>query len=1786
MSKKLELSLVMALIFALSVPLAFAKSTERRSKPIPVSVVVPAGDMVGQPPKVVTEQPAMGVKYQTSCEDIDPEVGTIIQHDQIGSTYYEYQQNGSMGRMIAVGPGGHRHTILHETRGPYSVYYPRWITYNCKDTLDSWLYGSVGYRVNGGTGINAGYANIALLHDGREVVIYHTTGEDEDWGTRMSIGDEGYVCNSGNIFYAKYDIPDASGATELGMWPKEAVKYDADVGTDYIHVVMTEGKMYGGNQRLLYVRCHVLSDGNPTTPDPLLCETPSGQLGVDTTSWVLPPYPTIPPLPQTRNVAYFGECPNVAGQYPNTISAVVVASPVSRKVAIVFTNKREAGTNQYNNDVFYFESTNNGIEWFPQFGGTWPPTQANGMLHNITNYPTDVRERAYTDVAACYDYNDSLHIVWTAAWYDSVIGQTSNDANLYHWSKATGISMIASGYWGGTNPGYCNRNISKMSISAMDTIYHPGGNPDSVYLYCIWTQFDTGDNSANSYTNGEVYGSGSFDGGNTWGGIYNLTNTKTPNCAPGSCLSEHWSSLAQTMYNGDLHIQYICDRDPGWAIGDYPSQWMDNPAMYLHLSAWPVTRVPRVYYRIDSPNRWYGPPLKIAPWGSQTLPFELFNIGNDNLHYWLQSDNPQIQVSVNPEGWIVPRASVTVEAIVEGYPNRFIDGNLTLQTNEGGGKSYQLPVQAIVANDYFECPYDPQTYNILENGVLCLYTNANGQEWIHDIGTFPGEKYEVFFNGGTIVATTQAGDTLVGRYMGENDQHAGAREKLYINDYNDHWILYTRNVFMHDLNPPADTKWWWWEMSQEIVFFKNNATEARKHLVIKYVTAERHDPPSWWPTHPPFTGYEDTYVGMAMDINCPWGDWWWIYNRNRAGNWAGYDDGKNIAWQRGWTVGGYPWPPYDNYYCGIALADPTASLVPYGAHNVRSDVYLYPQVPWGWKDGELYQLASTSGNTVQAPDSSVDRAQVLTAQKINAGNDPNARVSFTVVEVVAPGGLEQLQAYVDTARAWVQSQPSVTANFCGSPDSGYKPLSVQFTDLSTGWPTSWHWDFGDGKTDMVKDPIHTYTDAGDFDVRLIASNSTSSDTIIKPNYITVFDTLTVDFTAQPTHGRKPLNVAFQSIFNHTPYNVKWYFGDGQTSNQLNPIHKYTGFGNYDVKLVAELFGYKDSLTKEDYIRVSDIKAEFASNKRCGSVPLDVTFSDSSTSSYAITNWYWDFGDGDTSSQQNPIHQFTSTEAFDITLIVSDSIGADTLKKQGYITTQDSVSADFIGLPNSGKSPLTVMFEPVLEGIANQYFWDFGDGDTSSLRNPIHTYTTQGKYDVKLRVRLELDDCDQVDSMIKEDYVVVHDLEAKFSANPTAGIKSLTVQFTDSSSGNPDTWFWDFGDRNTSTAQNPSHQYDTAGVYDVFLRVSNPLGVDSLLKLDYILVTDTPYTDLSGEIYSFGGRRGFSLLYYFVWTNIGSIPAENCTLKILRPSEMTFYGVYAGIIRTGTYSGYNFSGDTIIIPLATVTPSNYCGGYVTVYGNLPATVPIGRTLVCQMWSSSTTPDQNYSNNYVMHRLVVTGSIDPNDKLASPEGEGTSHSIEPDQRLAYTIQFENKPEATAEAIYIRVVDTLDQDLDWGTLAIGASSHPEKCDYEFDPYTGVIVWFCDSIMLPPNQNPPEGEGYFTFSISPKPELVEGTEISNKAWIRFDYNEWLQAPEEGPVIRTIRYPFIYGDANKDGKINSADVAYLINYLFIGGPAPQPWEAGDANCDGKINSADVAYLINYLFIGGPQPGC
>lgn len=610
------------------------------------------------------------------------------------------------------------------------------------------------------------------------------------------------------------------------------------------------------------------------------------------------------------------------------------------------------------------------------------------------------------------------------------------------------------------------------------------------------------------------------------------------------------------------------------------------------------------------------------------------------------------------------------------------------------------------------------------------------------------------------------------------------------------------------------------------------------------------------------------------------------------------------------------------------------------------------------------------------------------------------------------------------------------------------------------------------------------------------------------------------------------------------------------------------------------------------------EVRFTAVPRCGGVPLTVSFTDESIPANTLTGWYWNFGDGTTSSEQNPTHEYTQVGVFDVTLEISDGALTDALVKQDYVTTQDAVSADFMGYPTDIEPGQTVVFDPVLQGVANEYLWDFGDGQTSTEPNPIHTYNSVGLFDVTLTVRLFLDGCDQQDSHTKTQYVKVSNIDARFNGVPTAGTVPLVVQFTDQSLGTPVSWFWEFGDGTTSSLQNPTHQYNDVGHYDVKLTVNDGIFEDSRLKLGYIFV-DQQHTDLAAEICTNGARPGFDTYYYFVWTNVGTYPAAGSEMRIRLPYQVEFIDLWAQCSAangyTGTYSGFTFDGDDIVVPLEVIDPTPWYGGYIMTHVYLPETVPLGELLTCEMWLSSGTADSDMSNNHAVLIHEVIGSIDPNDKSATPLGEGDAKKIDADQRLAYLIQFENKPEATAEAIYVRVVDTLDPNLDWSTLALGAMSHPGVCDWDFDPINGILSWFCDNIMLPPNVNPPEGEGYFNYSITPKPGLPKGTEITNTAWIRFDYNAWLQAPEDGAVVRTITYGCCQGrvgDSNQSGEDEPtiSDIAVMIDHLFISNVPLVCYAEADINQSGgddplpsDITISDVSMLIDYLFISGPQ---
>jgi PKD repeat protein len=149
--------------------------------------------------------------------------------------------------------------------------------------------------------------------------------------------------------------------------------------------------------------------------------------------------------------------------------------------------------------------------------------------------------------------------------------------------------------------------------------------------------------------------------------------------------------------------------------------------------------------------------------------------------------------------------------------------------------------------------------------------------------------------------------------------------------------------------------------------------------------------------------------------------------------------------------------------------------------------------------------------------------------------------------------------------------PTLSAGFTAAPVSGQVPLSVQFTDTSSGNPASWAWDFGDGGTSTLENPSHTYTLPGLFGVRLTVRSGSGSDTEYRNQVVTVTETAQAPdaiFTASSLSGIAPLAVQFTDRSTGNPTSWAWAFGDGATSSSRNPAHTYTNPGTYLVQLTV------------------------------------------------------------------------------------------------------------------------------------------------------------------------------------------------------------------------------------------------------------------------------------------------------------------------------------------------------------------------------------------------------------------------------------------------------------------------------------------------------------------------------------------------------------------------------------------------------------------------------------------
>jgi len=330
------------------------------------------------------------------------------------------------------------------------------------------------------------------------------------------------------------------------------------------------------------------------------------------------------------------------------------------------------------------------------------------------------------------------------------------------------------------------------------------------------------------------------------------------------------------------------------------------------------------------------------------------------------------------------------------------------------------------------------------------------------------------------------------------------------------------------------------------------------------------------------------------------------------------------------------------------------------------------------------------------------------------------------------------------------------ADISAPSNTGLSPLKVKFLDQSTGVPTSWLWDFGDGTTSTLQRPAHSYASSGAYTVSLTVANELGVDTTVRTDYVLV-DVIppVASFSGTPVQGLSPMIVDFaDESTGGIPDTWDWDFGDGGTSTAPQPSHTYTASGIYDVTLtVANAYG-SDTFTRTAYVAVDFIPpvADFSGTPTSGVSPYVVNFTDESTAG-APGTWSWYFGDGGVSAAQNPSHTYTVDGTYTVTLTVSNPWGSDMKTRIGYVQVAlgKPILANFVGTPTTGTAPLTVDFTDLTIGYPVTWSWLFGDGGSSTLQNPTYTYTTPGLYNVILEVTDGLGDDDNIEL---EDYILV------------------------------------------------------------------------------------------------------------------------------------------------------------------------------------------------------------------------------------------------------------------------------------------------------------------------------------------------------------------------------------------------------------------------------------------------
>ena len=386
---------------------------------------------------------------------------------------------------------------------------------------------------------------------------------------------------------------------------------------------------------------------------------------------------------------------------------------------------------------------------------------------------------------------------------------------------------------------------------------------------------------------------------------------------------------------------------------------------------------------------------------------------------------------------------------------------------------------------------------------------------------------------------------------------------------------------------------------------------------------------------------------------------------------------------------------------------------------------------------------------------------------------------------------------------------------------------VDFLNFTMGTVDQFSWDFGDGNTSSEIEPTHQYLAEGNYNVCLVASNPAGSDTICQVLVINDLLPNSAFSFSENSVGNYQFTNASSGIID----SLTWDFGDGNISTEQNPSHQYASEGTFRVCLTTENQNGRD--TSCQTLVVQNLFPDAAFSITQEGIGL-YNFEDQTE--HNVSAWAWDFGDGNTSNEQSPNHQFLQEGTFNVCLTASNEFGQDTTCQSVTILNLLPLAAfsqDSIGQGN-------FQFFNQSSDNSTSFSWQFGDDSTSAEQNPTHQYLQEGIYEVCLIAENAFGRDTSCTILTVQNIVP----QAEFMVVAQEGD---SISLMDLSSNLPNNWKWDFGDGNTSSEQNPSHQYLASGMYQVCLTAANNFGQDTTCQELNIIVSDVLQASVAREL---------------------------------------------------------------------------------------------------------------------------------------------------------------------------------------------------------------------------------------------------------------------------------------------------------------------------------------------------